>query len=167
MKTLVDEVNLGSQEQARGVEQISKAIVQIEQVTQRAAASSEQAASASEQLAAQADSNRAILQDLKKLVDASERSLGAKQGLGKRAKSNSLNSRAGRLITPPPESVPSRSARPKNVLSTGKSLNALKAAVHKPAAPARNLAAAPEPAFQMAGRPDASAIPMDDDFREF
>ena len=30
MKTLVDEVNLGSQEQARGIEQIGKAITQME-----------------------------------------------------------------------------------------------------------------------------------------
>jgi methyl-accepting chemotaxis protein/methyl-accepting chemotaxis protein-1 (serine sensor receptor) len=34
VKTLVDEVNLGSQEQARGIEQISKAIHQMEHVTQ-------------------------------------------------------------------------------------------------------------------------------------
>ncbi len=35
VKTLVDEVNLGSQEQARGIEQIGKAIAQMEQVTQK------------------------------------------------------------------------------------------------------------------------------------
>ncbi len=35
VKTLVDEVNLGSQEQARGIEQIGKAITQMEQVTQK------------------------------------------------------------------------------------------------------------------------------------
>ena len=35
IKTLVDEVNLGSQEQARGIEQIGKAITQMEQVTQK------------------------------------------------------------------------------------------------------------------------------------
>src|SRR5581483_230226 len=54
VKTLVDEVNLGGEEQARGIEQISKAIAQMQQVTQAAAASSEQGASASQQLSAQA-----------------------------------------------------------------------------------------------------------------
>ena len=41
VKTLVDEVNLGSQEQTRGIEQIGKAITQMEQVTQRTAAGAE------------------------------------------------------------------------------------------------------------------------------
>ncbi len=53
VKTLVDEINLGSHEQARGIEEISKAIVQIEQVTQKTAAAAQESAAASEQLAAQ------------------------------------------------------------------------------------------------------------------
>ncbi len=44
VKSLVDEVNMGSQEQARGMEQISRAIIQMEQVTQRTAASAEESA---------------------------------------------------------------------------------------------------------------------------
>ncbi|MGD0580013.1 MAG: methyl-accepting chemotaxis protein, partial [Bryobacteraceae bacterium] len=44
VKTLVDEVNLGSQEQARGIEQIGKAITQMEQVTQKTAANAEESA---------------------------------------------------------------------------------------------------------------------------
>jgi len=44
VKTLVDEVNLGSQEQARGIEQISKAIRQMEHVTQTSAAGAEEGA---------------------------------------------------------------------------------------------------------------------------
>ena len=46
VKTLVDEVSLGSQEQARGLEQISKAIAQMEQVTQKTAASAEERSAA-------------------------------------------------------------------------------------------------------------------------
>src|SRR5262249_2513731 len=42
VKSLIDEVNMGSQEQARGMEQISRAIVQMEQVTQKTAAGAEQ-----------------------------------------------------------------------------------------------------------------------------
>jgi methyl-accepting chemotaxis protein len=59
VKTLVDEVNLGSQEQARGIEQIGKAITQMEQVTQKTAANAEESASAAEELNAQSEIGRA------------------------------------------------------------------------------------------------------------
>ncbi len=68
VKTLVDEVSLGSQEQARGIDQISKAVSQMDQVTQATAASAEQSASASEQLSAQAEAVSAIVGDLRALV---------------------------------------------------------------------------------------------------
>jgi len=35
VKGLVDEVNLGSQEQSRGMDQISRSVLQMEQVTQK------------------------------------------------------------------------------------------------------------------------------------
>lgn len=54
-KTLVDEVHIGSQEQLRGIEEISKAISQMEQLTQATAASAEESAAASEELKAQSD----------------------------------------------------------------------------------------------------------------
>ena len=56
MKTLVDEISIGSQEQARGIEQIAKTIAQMEQVTQKTAASAEQGASAGEELSAHSNS---------------------------------------------------------------------------------------------------------------
>lgn len=169
VKTLVDEVNLGSQEQARGVEQISKAIVQIEQVTQRAAASSEEAASASEQLAAQAESMRAVLRDLEQIVNGSDGRIAAHA----RQESSRKNSRPGRLITAYPEE--SRTAKPRstnlgltNASSTNRSLKALKSAVGTSAPSVRKPEATPEPTFQMAAtRPERSAIPLDDDFKEF
>src|SRR5215472_742408 len=43
-KTLVDNLNLGRQEQARGIEQIAMAITQMEQVTQKSAAIAEESA---------------------------------------------------------------------------------------------------------------------------
>ena len=70
VKTLVDEVNLGSQEQARGIEQISKAILQMDQVTQGTAASAEQGASASQQLSAQAEAMDHAVRKLSRLVDS-------------------------------------------------------------------------------------------------
>jgi methyl-accepting chemotaxis protein/methyl-accepting chemotaxis protein-1 (serine sensor receptor) len=69
VKTLVDEVNLGSQEQARGIQQISKAIAQMDRVTQSTAASAEQGASASEELSAQAEAMDHAVRKLSQLVD--------------------------------------------------------------------------------------------------
>src|SRR6202012_5663645 len=54
VKTLVDEVSLGSQEQTRGIEQVAKALTQMEQVTQQSAANAEESAAAAEELTAQA-----------------------------------------------------------------------------------------------------------------
>jgi methyl-accepting chemotaxis protein len=71
VKTLVDEVNLGSQEQARGIAQISKAISQMDQVTQSTAASAEEGASASEELSAQAEAMDHAVRKLSRLVDSS------------------------------------------------------------------------------------------------
>jgi methyl-accepting chemotaxis protein len=71
VKTLVDEVNLGSQEQSRGIQQISKAIAQMDQVTQSTAASAEEGASASEQLSAQAEAMDHAVRKLSRLVDSS------------------------------------------------------------------------------------------------
>lgn len=67
-KALVDNVNAGSSEQARGVAQISKAITQIELVVQNSAASAEEAASAGEELSSQATSLRGIVSNLEGLV---------------------------------------------------------------------------------------------------
>ncbi len=54
IKELVDEVSGGSQEQARGIDQISKAIVEMEHAGQTTAATAEQSAAAAQQLTAQA-----------------------------------------------------------------------------------------------------------------
>ena len=53
VKTLAEEVNLSSQEQTRGTEQLAQAIVQMQPVTQTSAASAEEAAAAAEELTAQ------------------------------------------------------------------------------------------------------------------
>jgi methyl-accepting chemotaxis protein len=72
VKMLVDEVNLGSQEQARGIEQISKAVSQMEQVTQGSAANAQESASASEELSAQAQSLTEIVNRLTALAGKNE-----------------------------------------------------------------------------------------------
>ena len=68
VKTLVDEVNLGSQEQARGIEQMSKTILQMQQVTQTTAASAEQSAAAAQELSVQAETLTGIVRRLNTLV---------------------------------------------------------------------------------------------------
>jgi methyl-accepting chemotaxis protein/methyl-accepting chemotaxis protein-1 (serine sensor receptor) len=69
VKVLVDQVNLGSQEQRRGLDQVLKAIQQMDQVTQSSAANSEESAATSEELAAQAESMNGIAVRLKKVVE--------------------------------------------------------------------------------------------------
>ncbi|HWQ56223.1 MAG TPA: methyl-accepting chemotaxis protein [Bryobacteraceae bacterium] len=79
VKTLIDEVNLGSQEQARGIEQVAKAIAQMEQVTQKTAANAEESASAGEELSAQSQTLRDMVERLTALVDGARAGNGYKQ----------------------------------------------------------------------------------------
>jgi methyl-accepting chemotaxis protein/methyl-accepting chemotaxis protein-1 (serine sensor receptor) len=78
VKTLVDEMNLASQEQVHGIEQISKGIIQIEQVTQKTAASAEESAAAAEELSAQSESLKDIATLLTAMVGGLEASGGAR-----------------------------------------------------------------------------------------
>jgi methyl-accepting chemotaxis protein/methyl-accepting chemotaxis protein-1 (serine sensor receptor) len=68
VKSLVDEVNLGSQEQTRGMEQISRAVIQMEQVTQRTAAGAEQSASAGTELDGHASTLRDLVHEMHRMV---------------------------------------------------------------------------------------------------
>ena len=70
VKSLVDEVNLGSQEQARGMEQIARAVLQMEQVTQKTAASAEEGASAGSELNGHANTLRGLVHEMREMVGA-------------------------------------------------------------------------------------------------
>jgi methyl-accepting chemotaxis protein len=72
VRTLVDEVSLGSQEQARGIEQISKSLSCMESMTQRTAANAEESASASEELSAQAKTMKSLVRELRTMVDGAD-----------------------------------------------------------------------------------------------
>jgi methyl-accepting chemotaxis protein len=72
VKVLVDEVSLGTREQAVGVEEISKSVIQMEQVTQTAAAHAEESASACEEIAAQTQSLHDIAGQLESMVGISQ-----------------------------------------------------------------------------------------------
>jgi methyl-accepting chemotaxis protein len=69
MKILVDEINLGSIEQARGIDQITRSINDIEQITQSSAASAQQSAGAAQQLNAQAHTMEDVVERLTVMVD--------------------------------------------------------------------------------------------------
>ncbi len=70
VKTLVDEVEASSKEQATGIQQISKAVSEMDQVTQKTAANAEESASASEQLSAQSQALLAVVEQLQTMVGA-------------------------------------------------------------------------------------------------
>lgn len=65
---LNNEISVASQEQAGGLEQISKAMNQLDQATQGNAASSEEVAASSEEMSAQAVLLTELVGDLRKLV---------------------------------------------------------------------------------------------------
>ena len=69
IKTLVDEISLGSIEQSRGIDQITQAITQMEQVTQTTAASAEESAAAAAQMNEQAHSLQRVIGDLRQMVN--------------------------------------------------------------------------------------------------
>ena len=68
VNALVDEVRASSNEQARGVKQISAALVQMQQVTQQTAASAEEGAAAGEELSSQTRAMKATVARLASLV---------------------------------------------------------------------------------------------------
>ncbi len=68
VKQLVDEVCAGNQEQARGIDEVAKAVSQMQQVTQRTAAGAQQSAAAGEDLDRRARSLEAVVSRMRNLV---------------------------------------------------------------------------------------------------
>jgi len=68
IRMLVEQVNLGSQEQAKGIEQVSKAVTNMHHVTQRTTASAQDNASAGQQLTSHSETMRTVVMDLQALV---------------------------------------------------------------------------------------------------
>jgi methyl-accepting chemotaxis protein len=107
VKALVDEVNVGSEEQAKGLEQIGKAVSQMEQLTQTTAANAEESASAAEELTAQSEALREVVGQLAKMVGT-----GGSQGHVKPAANRAGNKSGGSKVHQPAQfkaiPVPSR-----------------------------------------------------------
>jgi methyl-accepting chemotaxis protein/methyl-accepting chemotaxis protein-1 (serine sensor receptor) len=148
VKTMVDEVSLSSQEQARGIDQIARAVTQMDQTTQSTAASAEQSASASEELSAQAEAMKQVVHQLRTMV-------GGENGAGQT--SAAQHGSAAKRNAPP--LAPAKSGR-----------RALSSAVARPAPKAHAkpaLAYGKDAAGKgVAGNPDRSSFPLDDDFKE-
>jgi methyl-accepting chemotaxis protein/methyl-accepting chemotaxis protein-1 (serine sensor receptor) len=68
VKIMVDEVSMGSDEQAKGIQGISAAIVQMQQVTQSTAAQAQESAAASEEMSSQAETLNRIANQLTTMV---------------------------------------------------------------------------------------------------
>ena len=85
VKTLVDEVEASSKEQAQGIEQISKAVAQMDQVTQKTAANAEESASASQQLSAQSQALMAVVVQLEALVGSGSPAVSRRPEAGNRS----------------------------------------------------------------------------------
>ena len=71
VREMVTSVNMASQEQARGIAQVSEGLARMEQVTQRTAASAQEGSTASRQMDSQARALQQIVEELKAIVDDS------------------------------------------------------------------------------------------------
>jgi methyl-accepting chemotaxis protein len=67
-ESLIGEITAASQEQAQGIDQISKAVSEMDRIVQRNAATAEEAASASEQLEDQAEKLKDLVEELVRLA---------------------------------------------------------------------------------------------------
>ncbi len=69
IKALVEDVSVGSEEQARGIDQIARTVQEMQSVTQTSAATAEESAAAAAELAGQSEGLRKVVQHLRLLVE--------------------------------------------------------------------------------------------------
>ena len=146
VKTLVDEVNLGSEEQARGIEQIAKAITQMEQVTQKTAANAEESASAAEELNAQSETLKDVVERLTAMVGGGESAGASHLATGRKRGATARHATA---------------ATPQRPRESASSLSALRAAVAR-----KPNEHAPEP-VPAGAKADKHTFPRAEEFKEF
>ena len=80
VKVLVDEVHVGSQEQARGIDQVARAVTQMQEVTQKTASNAEEGAASGKELDGHAERLGKLVRRMHALVgssDAQERNGGS------------------------------------------------------------------------------------------
>ncbi len=74
VKVLVDEVYTGSQEQARGIDQVARAVTQMQEVTQKTASNAEEGAASGRELDAHAGGLGKLVRRMHAMVGSSDRS---------------------------------------------------------------------------------------------
>jgi methyl-accepting chemotaxis protein/methyl-accepting chemotaxis protein-1 (serine sensor receptor) len=146
VKVLVDEINLGSIEQSRGIEQITRSITQMENVTHSNAANAEESAAAAEELNAQAESMREIVRSLKNMVDGESPSI----AISSSPALCSTSAKTPKKLTPVRHPAPAPLVRIASRIQSKIKLST------PPVTRANHLAVA-----------NAASFPMDDDFKEF
>ena len=97
VKTLVDEVSVGSQEQKKGLGQIAGSISQMEQLTQKTAASAEESAAAGEELNAQADTLRDFVRQLVRFVEGGSEKISAGSAFVRKSSSGAAPRRSAKV----------------------------------------------------------------------
>jgi methyl-accepting chemotaxis protein len=70
VKSLVDDVNSGSQEQSAGIERISRAVLQMQTVTRQTAADAKGSASAGTELMDDAEKLQGLVKEMREMVGA-------------------------------------------------------------------------------------------------
>ena len=79
VKSLVDDVNSGSQEQASGIERISRAVLQMQTVTKQTAEGAQESASAGTELIGDADKLQGLVKEMREMVGAGIMAAGARK----------------------------------------------------------------------------------------
>jgi methyl-accepting chemotaxis protein len=72
VKVLVDEVHVGSQEQARGIDQVARAVTQMQEVTQKTASNAEEGAASGKELDGHAERLGKLVRRMHALVGSSD-----------------------------------------------------------------------------------------------
>jgi methyl-accepting chemotaxis protein/methyl-accepting chemotaxis protein-1 (serine sensor receptor) len=76
VKVLVDEVHMGSQEQARGIDQVARAVTQMQEVTQKTASNAEEGAASGRELDGHAERLNTLVGKMHELVGGADAGAG-------------------------------------------------------------------------------------------
>ena len=141
---IIAQIASASQEQSQGISQLNSAVRSMDNVTQKNAANAEESASASEELSGQAETMKSVVGQLRALV-------------GGNARDVSRGTPGGRYSRAQLASAPAVKKE-----DHSRSLAALQNRLA-----GKRTVRPMEPAPVAAGKPDRSALPLDDDFKEF
>jgi methyl-accepting chemotaxis protein/methyl-accepting chemotaxis protein-1 (serine sensor receptor) len=163
IKLLASEVHLGSQEQSRGIERISRSVVQMQELTQSTAASAEQGAAAGQQMSAQAQSLQDSVSRLRDLVGGGESGAQVSNRTASQVRRWAGGSEVVGADTGKPKAG-KPAARPALASKVSLTANPKYPATASPASISSPQASGSMPSMQAPIKVD---FPMDDDFKDF